>query len=74
MITITCSDGKKRRYGLRAQYAHLKSERAVRIVITRTIQGFRDRGQPEYADALERKSILEQMSLLGMISNGGKLA
>lgn len=70
MITITCKDGTKRKIGLRNAYRHLKSERAVRAAIASTIAGYRRQGGAwiAYAEAIEKKDILEQLSLIGMIS------
>ena len=70
-ITVTCKDGTKRKIGLRAAYSYIKSEKAIRSAVAETIAGYRRQGGAwiAYAEAMEKKDILEQLSLIGMISN-----
>lgn len=68
-MTVTCEDGKKRTIGLRLAYASIRTEKALRIAIKNVIGGYRKQGWVSYADAIESKGIIEQLCLIGMISN-----
>ena len=68
-MTITSEDGKKRKIGLRLAYASIKTEKQLRAAIKNVIDGYRRQGWASYADAIESKGIIEQLCLIGMISN-----
>ena len=63
--------GRTYKIGLRAQYKHIRSEGVLRAVVLKTLNGYRARGAAwsAYADALAQKSLVEQLCIIGMISN-----
>ena len=70
-ILLTCSDGKRRPFGVRAAYSNIRSEKALRRLVASVLANYRKQGPAwnAYADALERKSLIEQALLIGILSN-----
>ena len=66
MITLH-ENGRTYKVGLRAQYKHPRSEKAVRAAVAQALAYYDEQGWTGYAAGLAKHSIIEQMQTIGMI-------